>query len=286
MRSDFFDDEFRRLSQFAAWHDIVRRTIEIESRLRLLAGDQRDAIAAVLDERANALMQMGETEQAIAVIQMILSIDKDLHGESSEDFVRNLCNLGALYVRMSRWPEADLVLNQAIELARQLPIRWHLELAKSLKHLAQVREHTGDLNQSLQLLLKSASVVVHSTGSWHKQMVFIYFAISRILWKQNQPAAALRAIRKATRLSELGDRSSHELLFRCRFTMAQIQQATGDHHGCKNSFSEALHAFDRCVPDTDPRFALVKSFEVNTLPPPFVNLFGAIHPQGDQAEGT
>src|SRR5437588_791385 len=102
MRREFFSNEIHDLFQAGNLPQIVSRCQEILGDLRVSGNEDHPDVALLLDHIARAYFQMRDFQAAIEATKEVLRIDCSQLGEQSADYVRNVSNLGFLYVSTGR----------------------------------------------------------------------------------------------------------------------------------------------------------------------------------------
>ena len=169
-------------------------------------GDQHPEIASALDELAQAHFELGDYEVGIDVTKQLMEMESILGREKTADFARHISNLGLLYLYLDRLGEAELALDNALELTRRLPPNERWELPTVLVNLASMYRQQRDFARAERLLLDALKLRLANNGWFDPKYGCVFQHLSRLYWKMDRRFAAERALRKAMRIYR---RASH-----------------------------------------------------------------------------
>ncbi len=119
---------------------------------------QPETRARLLEAIATAYINLGQTEQAEALLLEALDLRRELHGEEHPSVAGVLGSLGFLRWRQGRGPEAEQLLLRAREIQETKLGKDHPALGRTLSYLAGYYGSQGDLQQAEALLVRSLAI--------------------------------------------------------------------------------------------------------------------------------
>jgi len=110
----------------------------------LIANEADDlAEAERLKQQVEQLYHQGQYSEAIPLVERMLTLYQNLHGEEHPDIADSLTYLGILYRSQGRYAEAEPLFRQALVMRKSLLGEEHPDIATSLNNLALLYQNQG-----------------------------------------------------------------------------------------------------------------------------------------------
>jgi tetratricopeptide (TPR) repeat protein len=244
----FFSSELQSLYQTGKLSQLVSRCQELLSELRAAHGAEHHEIALLSGDLARGYYEMGDFHAAIDVTKEILKLDRAALDNPLADRARNLSNLGLLYLRVGKHVEAELALERALELVRQLPPEEQWERPTVLVNMAHLETEKRNYTKAEELYLEAARQRLGDYHWIHPRFGNVYFPLGRLYWKMGRRLAAQRAVEKAIRIRQGASQTEDAqyammLAFRGDLLAEQAEDADA-----KKAYESALEILRRIRP--------------------------------------
>jgi tetratricopeptide (TPR) repeat protein len=115
--------------------------------------------ANLLNETALSLKNLGNYQQAVNYYHMAYTIDKQLFGETNLETIRDLTNLGAVYLEIEDYPKARKIFESILPHVEQKSGKKSLPYVTVLNNLGTALSHLGLYDESFQKHLEALGIL-------------------------------------------------------------------------------------------------------------------------------
>ncbi len=177
----------------------VREAIEVQRRA-LNVSDPR--MATSLNNLAAIERRLGNLDEAERLHRRVLSIRRQVLGEQHADVAQSLNNLAMVLIQREQLDEAAQALERALRIRERLFGRRHPEVAQSLYNLGVVEQRSGRFDQALKRYQAALAIEQEVFDGDHPAIATTLGRVGSVHLLRNDPAAAVRPLREALRISE------------------------------------------------------------------------------------
>jgi CHAT domain-containing protein/tetratricopeptide (TPR) repeat protein len=137
----------------------------------VIAQSDELAEAEQLNKQVEQLYNQGKYQEAIPLLERVLSIRKKVLGNEHPDVASSLNNLAALYTSQGRYSEAEPLYRQALEMRKRLLGNERPLVASSLNNLAALYTSQGRYSEAEPLLHQALEMRKRLLGNEHPDVV-------------------------------------------------------------------------------------------------------------------
>ncbi|GJM25769.1 MAG: hypothetical protein DHS20C16_21840 [Phycisphaerae bacterium] len=206
-------------------------------------------------------MNLGINDSAEQHLVQALEIERSANDGPSAELAESFCRLGVLRDHQGRYDEAEILLNNAIEVRRELLIPDDVDLAASLNQLAMVLLDTGNLgrakeniNEALAIIepakpqniplyfnIRNTLAAYHiKSGTFAEAETLFREGIAQFKSEPNNPDLPVKRLNLAIALKEQGEFEEAESVF--HQALAEASRIYGPDHQLTLSASNGLAA--------------------------------------------
>ena len=166
-----------------------------------------------------------------------------------------LNNLGLAWKGMCRFPQAEEVLQRALECERQIYGQFHPNVARSLGNLAELYRELGRYADAEQLMRESLSIIETSYGGDHPRYATRLNNLAGILHLWNQSDGAERLLQRALEIDLAAYGEDHLDVARDKNNLSQLIEEKGRFVEAETLLLEAITIVAKVMNNDPPVLA-------------------------------
>ena len=143
-----------------------------------------------LDAYARMAWLLAKTEEAITADERLVSRAKSDFGDQSPEYANRLNNLAVDVKAQGRFPEAETLYNEALEIGRATIGTGHPDYATRLNNLALVVKAQGRLPEAEALYREAREIARATIGTGHPEYANHLSNLAHCLLAQDRPTEA------------------------------------------------------------------------------------------------
>lgn len=178
---------------------VIEKAEQLVNRLPAIDPDVRSEL---LNTKSELLYLSGHAEQAVGVLEDILSRHESEQTEDSEDFHALRGNLATLYERVGRYDEAVEILTTEIEWYQAHPESGRSKLHNLRRTLAGTEVALGHHDRAITIFKELVDDVREHSGPNHPDLAEVLIDFGTMLMRSNQSGAAVTPMREAAEICE------------------------------------------------------------------------------------
>lgn len=153
-----------------------------------------------LEDLGRAYLENGEYVAAADTFEELARMRRSRGGKSAAALATDLNNLGRIYIEIGRFPDAERILRQALNIAGALPLAEGSAYAPALMNMAILARRRGKWKVAQELLTLATKRRLKEYGGFHPKFGIVFHHLARLYRDSRCHAAAESAIRKAIRI--------------------------------------------------------------------------------------
>ena len=185
--------------------------LEAEQQLQQLASPEADM---VLDDLYNNLalvyLALARYQEAVDMYEKIMQRDEQLYGTDHPNYLASLVNQGVGYADMENYPDAEQVLNKALNINGSVYGDKSLMYAKIKNNLANVYRLSGRIEEAIKGYEVAKSTFEELEGDKNPDVATVHLNIGKAYLVQND-SKALKHLEQALKLRKKILGESHPL---------------------------------------------------------------------------
>jgi CHAT domain-containing protein/Tfp pilus assembly protein PilF len=251
-----------------------------------------------LSDQAEALRQAGKLAEAVAALEKILALDRELFGNVHEEVADALEQLADLHLEREAFGPARTARQERLEIRKKLSGEKHYTVTDARLNLADVdlqarlgREQRGrlrearaliervvelyrqgKLGEALPLARRSVALCHQLLGDGHQDTAEALNNLGGLLQSQGNYAEARRCYEQALAVVQRVFGTDHPNTAKDLNNLGRLLHDLGDYTAARPYLEQALAVFRRVLGEGDPNTALALN-----------NLGGLLQDQGDYA---
>ena len=175
--------------QFDTALDHAQQALAIAARIGADGTDTQSEARRIV---AAALHGKDDSKAAEAILREALAHDRETYGERSDAVVDDWIALGSALTELSRFDEATVALQKAVELARNVDGPVHSRTAEALQRLGEVLGYAADYEGSVKADREAAAINEEIFGADHSETLVARGNLYWSLERQGHYAEALQ----------------------------------------------------------------------------------------------
>jgi CHAT domain-containing protein/Flp pilus assembly protein TadD len=220
---------YRQMGQHSKAEVSLKEAIPIAEK----AGLSRD-LAQILDTLGITYGEQGRYDEAVATCKRALAIREEKVPEDTAGLAASRHNLATLYASMDEVPpEAEQLVEEAIELRKRQVDPDSPEMAQYLSTLATLRKRQGRFEDAEKLSRQVLAAREKALGPNHPEVASSLFNLGRGYYDQKRPADAVAPFEKAAAIYEQAGREvpfgwvayAYAYLARAEFAVGRREQS-------------------------------------------------------------
>ncbi|MEZ2319061.1 MAG: tetratricopeptide repeat protein [Microcoleus sp.] len=218
---------------------------------------QSDELAEAkrLIQQADQLYNQGKYQEAIPLLERVLSIRKKVLGNEHPDVVTSLNNLAVLYESQGRYSEAEPLLRQALEMNKRLLGNEHPEVATSLHNLAALYTSQGLYSKSEPLYRQALEMRKRLLGNEHPDVATSLNNLAFLYRNQGRYSEAEPLLRQALEMNKRLLGNEHPEVATNLHNLAFLYASQGRYNESEPLYRQALEMSKRLLGNEHPEVA-------------------------------
>ncbi len=188
--------------------DVLSRAARLDSLAKAPATD----VSETLTNLANCHFYSGHYDIADSLNQVVLRLDRGIHGDRHPHVASDLINLGAIQSEQGQWENAERYFREALSIFSDWYGEKHYETAASLTMLARVLIPQNRLVEARGLLGRALSIREHVYGPDHPSVASSVNELARIAQREKRYDDAERGFRRMVRIYQAAYDGKHYLI--------------------------------------------------------------------------
>lgn len=193
----------------------------------------------ILQKELNESVKNGDIETALSLAEQALPQAQKEFGTKHKNYAISLCDLGELYQEVGRYEEAEVLITQAIEIAKKKRGLKKEYIDYSVK-LAELYEDLGKYEDALKLSNEALVLIDKSKKRDNLQYVEDMLLIARIFRYFGKFDEALSTNLKALEIIEEKLGTNNSLFVNCINSIGLIYSTIGKYDLALSYYSQAL----------------------------------------------
>jgi tetratricopeptide (TPR) repeat protein len=200
---------------------------------------------ATLENLSTIHIELGEYDQAEAVLEKSQQLIAEKYGETSSIYAANVLNYGRLEQAMGRYPKAEPHFKTALELMKSNHGDQHPEYARALNAMALYFQILGNMNEAEPLLEQSKNIYEVTYGKSHPEYITSIENLSSLYQMQGEKEKALPLLQEALAMDSEVYGIDHPIYATTLHNLASLYQSMGDQVKAEPLFVQALTIDER-----------------------------------------
>lgn len=226
---------------------LLRHALQL--RLKTLGGEPHPDISQNQSNLAMVLKTLDRIDEAEALYQQALAMDRVLHDGQHPDIAADLTNLAGVYRAKGELEKAEDMYREALAMQQGLLGEEHPDVARLWDNLAYVYYYEGDLPAALEAMRKSIGMYRRIHGAEHPEIAGSLSTLGRWLAETDEVAESERLLREALAQQLKLLEPDHANTALTRMALADLLIRDGRSAEALELAEAALRAFQRTLGD-------------------------------------
>jgi CHAT domain-containing protein/Tfp pilus assembly protein PilF len=243
------DSHWRVTDARLALADVERLArLDPAQRRRLGEADRLYAQAVVFRDQ-------GKFREAIASMQQLLEICKQVLGEQHLEYAACLNNLATLYRSQGDYARAETSFRQALVITKQVVGEQHPDYARSLNNLAALAYSQGDFARAEPLYRQALAIKKQALGEQHLDYANSLNNLAMLYSAQRDFARAAPLYRQALAITKQVVGEQHPAYATSLNNLAQLYSAQEDYARAEPLYRQTLAILKQVLGEQHPDYA-------------------------------
>ncbi|WP_446396470.1 CHAT domain-containing tetratricopeptide repeat protein [Coleofasciculus sp. E1-EBD-02] len=219
----------------------------------LIANEADDlAEAERLKQQVEQLYHQGQYSEAIPLVERMLTLYQNLHGEEHRDIADSLTYLGILYQSQGRYAEAEPLFRQALEMIKRLLGEEHPDIATGLNNLAELYRSQGRYSKAEPLFRQALAMRKRLLGEEHPQIATSLNHLALLYQNQGRYSEAEPLFRQALAMRKRLLGEDHPDVATSLNNLALLYDDQGRYSEAEPLYRQALEMTKRLLGEDHP----------------------------------
>lgn len=210
------------------------------------------AYAAVLNNQALVLQNLGQLKEAKRNLEEIKRLDSLNVGTSHPDYAITLSNLGLLEADLGNFDQAAHSLSRALSILKQNGEGNSISFARKLNNLAKVRIMAGAPGEAVPLLENALVIFRKLLGKDSPEYATATYNLGVALWKAGQGEKGFRYLQQSASIRSKVLGKMHPRYAESILTIAEYQWSKKENKKARQSFREVFDNYYFQIDQTFP----------------------------------